>query len=182
MNYKSTALLFLMLAGVQLHAANFEIKDLGMMDLKMYRLKLSNDALASSLTVTPGSSLVVFGTVFDAIDLTTVPVEVSHVVYAVRAIKAKYDLNDIAMLGDLYTALEQRGHGYAKRLMTLTCEELFNQGTKAVILVPDPFEYENEKQVLVSDETKIQQLVKFYQSLGFKLSDDHKFMYLEKKS
>src|SRR3990167_3753374 len=141
-------LLFLILTGSSIKAHDFtlELKELDN-NMQNYALIAPDSARVSSLTVTPGSTLAVFDSpIFDTIDKSEMPIEVLHLISAIKAIKTRYGLAEIAMVGDLYVPSEYRGKGYARNLLTKTCSQVFSKGFKAVVLVPDPFEYEEGKQ------------------------------------
>ncbi|MCX5924584.1 MAG: GNAT family N-acetyltransferase [Candidatus Dependentiae bacterium] len=132
-----------------------------------------------SLLAQDGSSMCSLSTIpvsifsgFDTTDISIQPPEMQSSIVAVKAIKAKYDLNDVVMISDLYVSLAHRGNGHAHHLLEETCEHLFSNGTKAVMLIPDPFEYENGRPKSLADDDKKQRLVKLYQSCGFKKNDD----------
>ncbi|OGB83418.1 hypothetical protein A3F66_05430 [candidate division TM6 bacterium RIFCSPHIGHO2_12_FULL_32_22] len=161
------------------HDFTIELKELRN-SMQSYSLITPDGICVSSLTITPGSSLAVFDSpIFDIIDKSEVPIEVLHLVPVVKAVKARYILTEIAMVGDLYVPSEYRGKGHARNLLTKTCSQVFSKGFKAVVLIPDPFEYEDGKQILLIDEVKKQQLIRLYQTCGFKkISEDNPlFMY-----
>lgn len=176
-------LLFLILTGSSIKAHDFtlELKELGN-NMQNYALIAPDSARVSSLTVTPGSSLAAFDSpIFDTIDKSEMPVEVLHLISAVKAVKAKYNLPEVAIIGDVYVPSEYRGKGHAHDLLAKTCTQIFSKGFKAVVLVPDPFEYEDGKQNLFSDVVKKEQLIRLYQACGFKKASEGEilFMYRE---
>jgi GNAT superfamily N-acetyltransferase len=155
------------------------IQELGM-GMQSYSLLAPDGSCVCSLTATQGSYLVIFGSpLFDSMDTSQMPSEVPHLITAVKAIKTSHGLNKVVMVGDLYVSLVHRGKGYAHHLLKETCTHLFRQGFKTIVLIPDPFEYEDGKQKLLPDEDKKQKLVKLYQNCGFKKDNEDKtiFMY-----
>lgn len=144
-----------------------------------YSLVTPEGSSAAILTTIQGSQLDIFSSsAFDNIDISQMPPEISHLITGVKAIKSKHDLNKIIMIGDVYVPLAHRGKGYAHNLLEKTCANLFNQNTQTIILIPDPFEYKDNKQIVVNDEDKKQKLVKLYESCGFKKDNENKVIYM----
>ena len=176
-------LLFLILTGSNIKAHDFtlEIKEL-IQNIKKYTLIAPDGTRVASLAVIPCSDLAVLGSpIFDTIDKSKLPVETLHLICAIKAIKTRYELAELAMVADLYVHPEYRGKGHAQNLLEKTCTQIFSQGFKAVVLTPDPFEYEDKKPKLLNDEVKKQQVIKLYQNCGFKKNneDNTLFMYLD---
>jgi GNAT superfamily N-acetyltransferase len=162
---------------VKPHDFTLELKELGN-GMQSYALTTPKGTCVSSLTITPGSILTVLDSL-DTIDKSEMPIEVLNLIHVIKAIKAKYNLAEVAMVGDLYVPSEYRGKGHARNLLTKVCHQIFSKGFKAVVLVPDPFEYEDGRQNLLANEVKKQQLIKLYQNCGFKKISEDKplFMY-----
>lgn len=122
------------------------------------------------------------------IDKSTLVPEVLELVYLISSVKSNLTpaLEQVMMLGDLYVDPKCRGQGYAKQLMEKTCEEIFSTTqTRFIVLVPEPFEYEENRQKSLKGtleyEEKKEQLIKLYRSLGFvPCQGDVYFMYLKK--
>jgi GNAT superfamily N-acetyltransferase len=174
-------LLFLILTGSSIKAHDFtlELKELGN-NMQRYTLIAPDGTRVASLAVIPCSGLAVLGSpIFDTIDKSKLPVETLNLICAIKAIKTRYELAEVAMVGDLYVHSEYRGKGHARNLLEKTCTQIFSQGFKAVVLTPDPFEYEENKPKLLNDEVKKQQVIKLYQNCGFKKNseDNTLFMY-----
>ena len=174
-------LIFLILTGSSIKAHDFtlELKELGN-NMQRYTLIAPDSTRVASLVVVPGSGLAVLGSpIFDTIDKSKLPVETLHLICAIKAIKTRYELAEVAVMGDLYVHPEYRGKGHARNLLAKTCTQIFSQGFKAVVLTPDPFEYEDKKPKSLNDEVKKQQVIKLYQKCGFKKNneDNTLFMY-----
>ena len=173
-------LLFLILTGSSIKAHDFtlELKELGN-NMQRYTLIAPDGTRVASLAVIPGSGLVGFGSTILILISPILPVEIRHLICATKAIKTRYELAEVAMVSDLYVHPEYRGKGHARNLLAKTCTQIFSQGFKAVVLTPDPFEYEDKKPKLLNDEVKKQQVIKLYQNCGFKKNneDDPLFMY-----
>ena len=160
------------------------VKELGMTDIKSYSLRAPDDSLICSLVTSPGGTFNIFDSpAFQQIDTSTLPPSVLHLITAVKAIKEKFDLNQIVIIGDLYVQPIHRGKGHAGHLLQETCTHLLNSdNTKTVVLIPDPFEYENGAQITLDDNDKKLKLMKLYQRCGFKNSEEKipSFMYLNR--
>lgn len=158
------------------------IQELGM-GIQKHSLLAPDGSSMCLLSTTPGSHFCNFDSpAFNAIDISSLPAELLHIIVAVKAIKARYDLNAVVMIGDLYVPLAHRGKGYASHLLEETCMHLFSNGAKAVVLIPDPFEYENGAAKLLADDDKKQNLVKLYQRCGFKSNDDSAVVFMYRDS
>ncbi len=96
-----------------------------------------------------------------------------------------YHLEKTLVLGDLYILPEFRGKGYAKILVDNTCREVMKDPIENIVLIPQPFEYENNQQKILSDqpdyEEKVAKLMNLYAKCGFKkINDNEIFMGLNK--
>ncbi len=98
----------------------------------------------------------------------------------------KYDFEKTLVLGDLYIFPDLRGKGYAKNLVEKACKKVFESGADTIVLIPQPFEYIDGKQVILSDkpgyQSKVEKLMKLYGKCGFtKIDSEQNFMVLSKK-
>lgn len=127
--------------------------------------------------------------IFTNIDKNTFAPEVVELINLIPNVKNELttSLEQVVLLGDLYVHPKYRGHGYAKLLMQKTCQEIFST-TQAnfIVLVPEPFEYENNMQKSLRGtleyEEKKDRLVKLYKSMDFiPCQRDVFFMYLKRK-
>ena len=143
-------------------------------------LLASDGSSVARLVITNGDNLAIFGSsLFDTIDISTMPPEVAPLIPIVKSIKTKHDLKKVTMICDLYVPLAYRGNGYAHQLLKETCTHIFNQGVKTVVLAPGPFEYQKDGQTIVlNDENKKQRLIKLYQSCGFTTEGENAALYM----
>lgn len=98
----------------------------------------------------------------------------------------KYDFEKTSMLGDLYIFPALRGKGYAKILVEKACKKELESGVDNIVLIPQPFEYIDDKQVILYDELnyqrEVEKLMKLYGKCGFrKIDSEQNFMVLSKK-
>lgn len=179
MAHRFFILLFLTLTALSNKAQDLSLKITELLPgMDRYSLLAPDDSCVCSLTTTQGSCLAVFDTpIFDTIDASEMPPGVPSLIAAVKAMKAKYDLHDVVVIGDVYVPVAHRGHGYARQLIEEACTNIFSQGFKTVTLIPDPFEYEDGKQKLLHDKDKEQKLVHLYQTCGFIKDSEDTFMY-----
>ena len=180
MIHRIVTLLFLILTGSSIKAHDFtlELKELGN-NMQRYTLIAPDGARVASLGVTPCSGLAGLCSPIFILISPILPVDIRHLICATKAIKTRYELAEVAMVGDLYVHPEYRGKGHARNLLEKTCTQIFSQGFKAVVLTPDPIEYEDKKPKSLNDEVKKQQVIKLYQKCGFKKNneDNPLFMY-----
>jgi len=119
----------------------------------MYASAGDTDKAIGSISFTYGGNLLVFTTPeFNAaVDITLLPGYVQRLITVVKHVYAHNDLNKIVMLGDLYIAPESRGKKYAQYFVEHICQQLVAEGFTTIVLIPDPFEYENGQQKTLED-------------------------------
>ncbi len=140
-----------------------------------------------SISITKGQSLSIFASpAFSAIDKKLFPPSMISLITVVSAINArKKDLEKTILLGDLYIFPKYRGKEFAQILVKNTCQELFEkEGINFIVLIPDPFEYENNMQKSFHGtpdyDIKKEQLIRLYKKCSFNVdeADGTIFMYL----
>lgn len=147
----------------------------------------AQNEVIGTISGTEGKVLAMFTSpVMTSLNKAELPPDVVRLMNQIQAISTKQNLEKVIVIGDLHVPVAHRGKNFAQILLYNVCQQLSNIEIETIILIPDPFEYIDGKETIISDpleyEEKKRRLIKLYSKCGFVEDQAMELTYMYRKN